>query len=266
MKHIIPILTISIFSISCSKDKVAKQNEPLVAQQEYKAPILPEPVPAPVVPTEPELKAEPVLKPTPAPKDYAGIIALAKTSPHEEAIPLLEKAMELHPKRTKPRIELARAYLTAGDVKAARDSIESALEISESSSYAWNTLGRVELMAGDLEAAVDAFSTAVEKNEDNGYAWNNLGLVLMKQKRIEEAVVSFERATAGSQPKHYMWNNLGHAYEHLGKVKLAKAAYGQAADAGSVKAEANMERLKDVTLLVVAPLENQEEELEVVSQ
>jgi Flp pilus assembly protein TadD len=46
-----------------------------------------------------------------------------------------------------------------------------------------------------------------------------------------------------------MWNNLGMAYEHLDRIREARAAYRQAAAAGSSKGEANLHRLEGVRSL-----------------
>lgn len=194
----------------------------------------------------------------PVPETYAEHLALGKQAAEggdvDRAVEILEKAAEMRPKAASPRIELARAYLDAGKAAEARGHAESAVELAPDSSYAWNTLGRVELMEGDHEAAATSFQRAVEENEDNSYAWNNLGLTLMTLDRWPEAAEALERATSGASPTSYMWNNLGMAYEHVDELDLARAAYRQAADAGSGKASASLERLEGVVSLETSDL------------
>jgi len=189
----------------------------------------------------------------PEKKSYKQLIRegkkLAQQGEHGEAMESLEAAAAMKPKAATPRIEIARALVAAGKSSEAREHAEAAVEIAPRSSYAWNTLGRVELGEGDLEAAVASFERATDENADNSYAWNNLGLVLNKLERFEEAANALEMATSGAKPKPYMWNNLGMAYEHLDRIVEARAAYRQAADNGSSKGEASLERLEGVTSL-----------------
>jgi tetratricopeptide (TPR) repeat protein len=71
----------------------------------------------------------------------------------------------------------------------------------------------------------------------------------MEQNRFEEAATALENATSGTSPAAYMWNNLGMAYEHLDRIREARAAYRQAATAGSARGQANVQRLEGVTSL-----------------
>src|SRR5690606_35029064 len=127
---------------------------------------------------------------------------------------------------------------------------------------AWNTLGRVELAEHDHEAAIVSFERAVLENEDNSYAWNNLGFLYIETGDHEAAAEALEQATSGAAPTSYMWNTLGMAYEPLDKIVEARAAYRQAADAGSAKAQANVERLEGVVSLVPGDEEGAEGAME----
>lgn len=162
-----------------------------------------------------------------------------------------EEAVSKRPESFRPRVQLARTFLAMGEIDGAREQVEVAIEIDGASSLAWNTLGRVELAERDYAAAVVSFERAVEENEDNSYAWNNLGFVLIEQGDYESAVEALESATSGASPTGYMWNNLGMAYEHLDSITLARAAYRQAADLGSGRAQDNFDRLEGVVSLVV---------------
>lgn len=214
----------------------------------------------------PRVAAPAPVKSEPQPETYAEHIAFGKRAATggdlERAVEILEQAAAMRPKAASPRIELARAFLDAGKSGEARGHAESAVELAPESSYAWNTLGRVELMENDKEAAVTSFQRAAEESEDNSYAWNNLGLTLLELERYAEAAEALERATSGASPTAYMWNNLGMAYEHLDQLDLARAAYRQAAGAGSGKADANLERLEGVVSLKSSDLPAVEVDLE----
>lgn len=198
---------------------------------------------------EPDVAAEPVPEPTPAPpvlpETYAELVKVARSSDDAKlALEALDRARELKPNAITPDIESARIHLAGGDAASARPFIEKALESNSSSSYAWNTMGRVELAEGNLAAAVASFERATEENEDNAYAWNNLGYTLMRLDRLAEAATALEQATSAGKPTGYMFNNLGMVYERMGRMDLAGAAYRRSIELGSAKAQANLDRLK----------------------
>ncbi len=161
-----------------------------------------------------------------------------------------EEAVGKRPQSANANIQLARTLLSMGEAGRAREYAEVAIELDAGSSLAWNTLGRVELAERDNAAAIVSFERAVEENADNSYAWNNLGFVYMETGDYEAAAHALEQATSGANPTSYMWNNLGMAYEHLDQITSARASYRQAVEAGSNKAQANVERLEGVISLL----------------
>ncbi len=200
--------------------------------------------------------AAPAPDPQPAPpRTFREMVkdgkAMSARGDHAGAIELLGQAVADEPGSATARIELARAHLAAGDSSSARASAEKAVALAPESSQAWNTLGRVELGQGDRDAAITSFARAADENENNTYAWNNLGLVYLLETRWEEAADALEHATGGDHPTAYMWNNLAIAYEHLDKLGEARAAYRQASELGSDKADASLERLEGV--ITIAP-------------
>ena len=74
---------------------------------------------------------------------------------------------------------------------------------------------------------------------------------MLEQERYQDAAEALESATSSGTPKAYMWNNLGMAYEHLNLIAEARAAYRQASELGSAKAEASVVRLEGVESLVL---------------
>jgi Flp pilus assembly protein TadD len=156
---------------------------------------------------------------------------------------------ERKPTDVKLRVKLARALFDAGKIGEARTHAERAVEVDEQSAGAWNMLGRIEMAERDFAAAAASFQRAVEEEPESSHAWNNLGYALIEQSKFEEAAAALEHATSGATPTAYMWNNLGMAYEHVDRIREARAAYRQAAEAGSEKGKANLERLEGVTSL-----------------
>jgi Flp pilus assembly protein TadD len=207
-----------------------------------------------IVPTKPRVEAPaPVARmPKPEPRrTFAELVKggkqASKKGEHSAAIELLEEAVAIKPTHATARIELARAYISAGTSNEAREHAELGVELAPQSSYAWNTLGRVELMDGDRDAAITSFERATDENGDNAYAWNNLGLTLLLEERYDEASRALEAATSGDAPTAYMWNNLAIAYEHLDEPERARAAYRRGVDLGSDAARHSLKRLEGVS-------------------
>ena len=196
----------------------------------------------------------------PAPEVAPDSAAAALAQAHERArlgdgvgaTELLAAAAATWPRDAEVHVELARRMLGEGNAGGARVHAERATELRPTWSTAWNTLGRAELASGDDENAIVSFQTAVEANQDNVHAWNNLGLTLMRTRQWPDAVDALERAVDAAQVEPYMWNNLGMAYEHLDRIREARAAYRQAAGLGSAKGSDNMSRLEGVRSLTPA--------------
>ena len=136
----------------------------------------------------------------------------------DEVLDRLVFEAERDPDDVGARVRAARALLDAGKLREARTHAERAVEVDEESAGAWHTLGRIELAERDFAAAASSFQHAVEVEDENSYAWNNLGM----------------------------------AYEHVDRIREARAAYRQAAQGGSEKGQANVERLEGVTSLIPA--------------
>ena len=215
--------------------------------------------PPAAAPAKPAGAQVPAPEPTPTPTTYRELMAQGKRAyaggDYDDALEMFAAASAKHRTSATARIEIARTLLGMGRVAKARDHAEAGIELAPSSSYAWNTLGRIELAEGSRAAAVASFERSVELDNDNSYAWNNLGLTVLQLERYEDAVGALEAATSGANPKAYMWNNLGMAYEHLDRIVEARAAYRQAADDGSSKGAASLERLEGVVSLVPARVE-----------
>lgn len=190
---------------------------------------------APITP--PPARAEPEIQPK--------VLARSK----DEVLDRLVFEAERKPDDVHLRVRVARAMLDAGKLGEARAHAERAVEVDAKSPGAWHMLGRVELAERDYAAAEVSFQRAVELDLENSYAWNNLGYALLEQSKFEDAAIAFEQATSGTSPTAFMWNNLGMAYEHMDRIREARAAYRQAAEAGSTKAQANVERLEGVMSL-----------------
>jgi Flp pilus assembly protein TadD len=80
-----------------------------------------------------------------------------------------------------------------GDLEAARDSYQQAVDLKESFSGAWHNLGIVCAQKGDHLAAMNAFRREVNWVPDNIRAWYDLGVTLEKLGREDEARTAFHK-------------------------------------------------------------------------
>lgn len=163
---------------------------------------------------------------------------------------LFEAAAKLDRKAAAPHVELARLFITSGDRGLAMAAANKAVKLAPDSSQAWNTLGRAQLARFSYDDAVTAFTKATELDAGNAWAWNNLGFTQLAQKKYAEAADALARATSLPSATGYMWNNLGTAYEQLGQLDLARAAFAAGGKVGSAPALASAKRLVGVTSVV----------------
>jgi Flp pilus assembly protein TadD len=80
-----------------------------------------------------------------------------------------------------------------GDLDAARDSYQHAVDLKESFPGAWHNLGIVCAQKGDHLAAMNAFRREVTWSPDNIRAWHDLGVTLKTLGRDDEAHVAFHK-------------------------------------------------------------------------
>ena len=201
---------------------------------------------APAVTADDKTEAPaPIEKPAPAEPTAA-----AKDDA-EARLDKLALAARRTPDDVHARVALAKALFHAGKIDEAQDSAEKAIDLDADSGAAWYVLGRVQMSRNDLDAAAESFQHVVAGDQDNSYAWNNLGYIRIQEGQWDQAAAALENATSGVKPTGYMWNNLGMAYEHLNRIREARAAYRLAADAGSDKGTANLSRLEGVGKLLL---------------
>ncbi|MGH9470381.1 MAG: tetratricopeptide repeat protein [Terriglobia bacterium] len=87
----------------------------------------------------------------------------------------------------------------------------------------YNNLGKYYWDRGELRAAANEWQKALELDPDAGYVLHNLGLLRVRQGRPAEAVVFFERALAHSARDVQAHTGLGEAYEKMGRRRDAES-------------------------------------------
>lgn len=117
-----------------------------------------------------------------------------------QAIPLLERALELDPDNVSAAINLGGAYILAGEHRRAVPILERACELEPDNPMVWTNLGaayldRPPFMTEEGERkAIAAFERALELNPAAPHVSYNLGLIYKDRGDLETAIEHFTNA------------------------------------------------------------------------
>ncbi|MFT3782479.1 MAG: tetratricopeptide repeat protein [Nibricoccus sp.] len=111
-----------------------------------------------------------------------------------EAIPHLNRALELRPTFAEAENNLGYALLQMGRAREAISHFERAVSLQPKYGQAYNNLGLAYVNLGDRERAIVSFRDSVRLQPRLPVAHFNLGLALAQNGNTAEAVAEFERA------------------------------------------------------------------------
>lgn len=117
-----------------------------------------------------------------------------------QAIPLLERALELDPDNVSAAINLGGAYILAGEHRRAVPILERACALEPDNPMVWTNLGaayldRPPFMTEEGEQkAIAAFERALELNPATPHVSYNLGLIYKDRGDLETALGHFTNA------------------------------------------------------------------------
>ena len=103
-----------------------------------------------------------------------------------------------------------------------------AVNCTTDSALAQNMLGNELLQRGNLDAAMEHYQTALQIKPDYAEADNNLGDALFQKGRLDEAIARFQMALLFNPEYPVAHNNLGNALLQKGRVDAAIAHYQMA--------------------------------------
>ncbi len=146
----------------------------------------------------------------------------------EEALPALQRAVDLLPDDAPARCNLGRALRHTGQLDAAMAHFRRAVEIKPDFADAHNNLGNVFEDLGQLQDALASYRLAVQIKPGSAVAQNNLGATLQKLGLSAEAAARFRQALAINPDFAEAHSNLGGALLDLGQLADAEASYRRA--------------------------------------
>lgn len=155
---------------------------------------------------------------------YLGAIAFEEGRP-DEAISLMEQAIEEDPSIPAHFGNLAEVHRKLGNLDRAIDLSRKALQVYAVYPGALNTLGLALLARGDLEEAEQALRKAIEFRPDYAPAHAALGNVLRARGAPDRAVRAFKRALRRDPGMVDAQLALGATLSDLGRMEEALDAY-----------------------------------------
>lgn len=130
----------------------------------------------------------------------------------------------------KAHLELAMAYLRAGNRRQARYSLNRALELERRSAAVHNGFGLLYHAEGEYELAEKSFRQALSIDRKFSQAHYNYGHFLAMRGRYDEALRNYSRAAddVNYPLRANAFASMGQIYLRLGRRELARAAFADA--------------------------------------
>ena len=150
---------------------------------------------------------------------------------YKDAVPVLQRALELNPGSTSLLFWLAAANERSGNRAEAEELLQRVLDLDPEFAPALNYLGYMWAEAGEnLEEALALVQQAVELEPDNGAFVDSLGWAHFQLGQYEEARAFLERAAALVGEDPVVLEHLGDLYVALGRLEQAREVYERALD------------------------------------
>jgi tetratricopeptide (TPR) repeat protein len=145
-----------------------------------------------------------------------------------EAIPHLQKALQIKPDYADAHNNLGNALLQKGNVDEAITHYQMALQIKPDYATAHYNLGNALLKKGNVDEAIAHYQMALQIEPNNAEAHINFGNALFQKGRMDEAIVHYQMALQIKPDNAGVCYNLGCALFQKGRVDEAIVHYQMA--------------------------------------
>jgi len=160
---------------------------------------------------------------------YANLAAICVSSGrHDEAIALLQSAIQIKPDLAEARWNLGRALGFQGKFHEAAACLQQVLELKPDLAEVHYDLGVALHGLGRLDDAVESYRKALQLKPDYPEPLNNLGAVLRSQGKLDDAVACFRRVLELRPDSSEAYTNLGNAFRDLGRLEEAIGCHRRA--------------------------------------
>ncbi len=188
-------------------------------------------------------------------------VVLYRIGKYEEAIASYDRALEAKPDDYEAWYFRGNVFEDMGKHEEAIDSFDRALEIKQDFYEAWYNRGNILARLNRFDEAIKSYDRALQIEPDKDKAWNNRGNVLHKLGRREEAIESLDRALEIKPNKQEAWFNRGFILAELGRFKEAIVCYDHALDIKPDDQEAWFNRTLAGLRLFISSLNQDDKEL-----
>ena len=159
---------------------------------------------------------------------YSEGVHLADLDKNEEAIALLEKAVELDPgfamALRKLAVVLGNQNRTEESQEYSRRAVENADRLPAKEKYLVQAYHYSDYPA-TLAQGVEAYKKLIEIEPDNFTALHNLALQYAQMERWDEAVPLYERAASAGDDFQFLYLNMANSYGSLGRTSEARHSF-----------------------------------------
>lgn len=127
-------------------------------------------------------------------KNCAFGVAALKLSDWQTAIDRFKAEVAKVPDSDLAWVNLAQAYMNAGQLEEAKAAAEKTLEISPNDTQANNLIGMYWMNKEDFGKSKAQFELAIKREPDNAAAWYYLALIASKQGNMQAALANLQKA------------------------------------------------------------------------
>src|SRR3989440_594028 len=180
-------------------------------------------------------------------KDRLAISEATPTAPQQRLWPLRDASRDVNQVIEDSGLgefEIGKALyglIPAGFVhRAGRTASAADAQITDARVEEHRNLGIAFYKAGMLDEATREFRRVAELRSGEANAHFYIGLVALKQARWREAMDALRLAAEKGGSRPAVFHNLGFAYEQLGRLEEAEAAYGEAASRARTDAKVHL--------------------------
>jgi len=143
----------------------------------------------------------------------------------QDAIPLLQKALEIKPDHPNSHLVLGNVLQRMGNLEPAIEHYQTALQLNPELAQAHQNLGVAFHARREFEQALSCFERALTIQPGDADALFKRGNALIELGRINDAIQAYEQAAAQGSQQAMLFNNLGNARRELGLLEASLAAF-----------------------------------------
>jgi len=147
---------------------------------------------------------------------------------YDQAVPALERSVELNPRYTAARFRLALALLRVGRADRAEQALRDVVNEQPNDFRAWHNLAAIAYSRGDLDEAEKLERKAVAISPTYAEAWNTLGAIALVRRQTDVAIDALTKATTLNPKNAQAFRNLSMAFRAAGDAPHALAAADRA--------------------------------------